>query len=201
MTPLSIMKTLLISLLLLFSLKSGNAADFELQEMIQKEENYRKTSMLVLGTWSLGNIASGFLVSSQTSGSASYFHQMNGIWNLFNFGIAGFGYYSSLHLNDKIHTLQDLQVSQNTLRRVLLFNAGLDLAYIAIGWGLTQKAPSAGNPDLWNGYGQSLILQGGFLLAFDLTVYLVGVSLENQTRNLLSHLQISPNRIALSIAF
>ena len=50
------------------------------KQRIQNQQN----AMLVLGTWSLGNIVSGVILKSQTQGSESYFHQMNALWNSVN---------------------------------------------------------------------------------------------------------------------
>lgn len=51
------------------------------------------------------------------------------------------------------------------IRRILWLNAGLDLVYIAIGAGLVAIAGD-GNPFL-AGNGWGVVLQGGFLLVFD----------------------------------
>jgi len=51
------------------------------------------------------------------------------------------------------------------IRRILWLNAGLDLAYIAIGAGLVAIAGDA-NPFL-AGNGWGIAVQGGFLLVFD----------------------------------
>lgn len=58
------------------------------------------------------------------------------------------------------------EVDQATrIRRILWLNAGLDLAYIAIGAGLVAIARDA-NPFL-AGNGWGIAVQGGFLLVFD----------------------------------
>ncbi|MCB0846751.1 MAG: hypothetical protein KDE26_26060, partial [Bacteroidetes bacterium] len=67
--------------------------------------------------------------------------------------------------------------AQNQIEKILLFNAGLDLAYIASGAYLIERSKTnpanAGRAEQFNGYGQSLILQGGFLFVFDLTAFLI----------------------------
>jgi hypothetical protein len=51
-------------------------------------------------------------------------------------------------------------------------NAGLDVAYVMTGFFLIEKGKnSANNADRLKGFGYSLILQGGFLFAFDLIMY------------------------------
>lgn len=54
----------------------------------------------------------------------------------------------------------------DTLRRLLLVNAGLDVFYVAGGLTLAVRR---GQDDLyWRGVGLGIVAQGGFLLAFDL---------------------------------
>jgi hypothetical protein len=60
------------------------------------------------------------------------------------------------------------------LEKTLLFNAGLDVGYIMTGLYLTELSRRAGEQqERLEGYGWSLVLQGGFLLGFDLILYLV----------------------------
>ena len=56
------------------------------------------------------------------------------------------------------------------MQKLLLFNAGLDVGYMAFGGYLWEKGRNDGSQRLV-GYGQSLILQGAFLMAFDLTLF------------------------------
>jgi hypothetical protein len=52
------------------------------------------------------------------------------------------------------------------LRKILWFNAGLDIGYMAggIGLALTKGKENTG----WRGHGIGIIIQGGFLMIFDL---------------------------------
>lgn len=55
-----------------------------------------------------------------------------------------------------------------------MFNAGLDVGYVLGGLYLTERAKSAAkNPERLRGFGQSIVLQGGFLFVFDLAMYLI----------------------------
>lgn len=131
----------------------------------------QKTAMTVLGAWAVANIASGAILQTQTKGEAHYFHQMNLIWNTVNLAIAG----SSLLAirRTDISTL-DAAASikaQHSLQKVLLFNAGVDVGYIMLGAWYIERGKNANTQKLINrrkGYGKSIILQGTFLLAFDL---------------------------------
>ena len=65
------------------------------------------------------------------------------------------------------------------MKQVLLFNAGLDVAYV-VGGAYLRERGRAGLPatrpdraDQLRGYGKSVMLQCGFLLAFDMVNYLI----------------------------
>jgi hypothetical protein len=105
-----------------------------LEESWQAEENYRQTGMMVLGGWAVANIASGLVLRTNTSGSTSRFYEMNAIWNGVNLAIAGFGYFSAVKLGTDGSALELFQ-EQMGIDKTLLFNAGLDLGYIAAGAG------------------------------------------------------------------
>jgi hypothetical protein len=64
------------------------------------------------------------------------------------------------------HTYQAQQASRRTLRRILLINAGLDVGYIAGGVALARTRGR--RSEFWRGSGTSIVVQGGFLLLFDL---------------------------------
>ena len=133
-----------------------------------------KKGMLVLGSWAIANIAMSPVLASRSTGSTKYFHQMNGYWNSVNLVIGGIGYYTALKTDPAAFTLSETIKEQHKLEKILLFNAGLDLAYIAGGFYLKERAKStSGNTERLKGFGQSLILQGGFLFAFDLAFYLI----------------------------
>ena len=50
-----------------------------------------KNAMITLGTWSVANIATGFLIGGNTNGEAKYFWKMNAFWNFINLGLSGLG--------------------------------------------------------------------------------------------------------------
>ena len=129
-------------------------------------------TMSALGAWAVGNIAiNGALLAargSQPRGEAYYFQQMNVFWNVVNLGLAVGGVYGSLTEEWARVSLFETVERQASLERILLFNAGLDVGYMVAGlWMLERAKTSADSEAMWRGYGHSLLLQGGFLLAFD----------------------------------
>jgi len=144
-----------------------------LEESREAEKNYRQTGMMVLGGWAVANIASGLVMRSNTTGVDSRFWEMNAIWNGVNLAIAGFGYYGASKLGTDGSAFE-LYQEQMSMDKILLFNAGLDLGYIAAGaWMIERSKNISKNADLWKGYGRSIMLQGAFLFAFDLAMVLI----------------------------
>ncbi len=144
-----------------------------LQESWEAEQNYRQTGMMVLGGWAVANIASGLVMRSNTTGVNSRFWEMNALWNGVNLAIAGFGYMSAAKMGTD-GTAFELYQAQMRMDKIFLFNAGLDLGYIALGAWMNERSKNVTkNPDLWKGYGRSIMLQGAFLFAFDVAMVLI----------------------------
>lgn len=128
--------------------------------------------MSVLGGWALVNITGGLVMREQTQGISHKFWEGNVLWNTVNLGLAG----ASLIANRKIDapsTIGEYLKIEQTLQKTFLFNAGLDLAYMASGWAMTEKGKrlEGEKAEQFRGYGNALILQGGFLFLFDGVCY------------------------------
>jgi len=130
-----------------------------------------KQGMLLLATWSLGNLAWGGIGASNSVGEAKGFHQMNMYWNSVNLIIAGLGYYNAFKEVPGTEFWETIG-AQHRMEKILLFNAGLDVGYIAAGLYLNERGKRL-NREQWQGFGKSVILQGAFLLSFDLIMYAV----------------------------
>lgn len=144
-----------------------------LDEAWSTEIQYRKTGMAILGSWAVANLAGGMALRANTEGSTRYFHEMNAIWNTVNLGIAAVGYYGATRL-DPSGSAAELFNEQATIDKTLLFNAGLDIAYMAGGFYMIERSKNnPENADRWRGYGRSVILQGAFLFAFDVMMVVV----------------------------
>ncbi len=160
---------LLISLLVFSSGLWGQA----LHDAYEAEVHFRKSGMLVLGSWAAVNMASGVYLRAHTGGHRRYFHEMNAIWNTVNLGIAAAGYIGAMRMGAP-DGWGALISEQTTLDKTLLFNAGLDLGYIAGGLYLTERSRRGEeNSDRLLGYGRSVMLQGAFLFSFDVVMVLV----------------------------
>jgi hypothetical protein len=149
-------------------------------------------SMYVLGGWSIGNMALSGVMMTQTEGSTYHFHQMNLAWNGVNLAIAGLGYLGTRREKISDFDLNKTIKAQYQIQKVLLFNSGLDVAYMVGGAYLLERAKNdIENEARWTGFGQSLILQGGFLLVFDLIQYGVHARRNKDLKNLLGNASVS----------
>jgi len=130
-----------------------------------------KTNMTILLAWSGANLVQGSISAGNLVGSPHYFHQMNAYFNIVNLAIAGYGLYEvRKQMNKKLSLYQNLR-QQQKIESLLLLNSGLDLTYITTGLYLRERGTNKLN-DQTKGYGGSLILQGSFLLVFDIIQYI-----------------------------
>ena len=127
---------------------------------------------MVFSGWSILNIGISPLCTKSLFNpvtSSDHFHLSNFNWNLFNAGIAGLSHYSVYTNRQKTWSISELNKRKKRLERALTFNVALDFIYIASGL-LLKHATSPNdlvNYPAFHGSGNSLILQGGFLLVYD----------------------------------
>jgi hypothetical protein len=130
--------------------------------------------MLSLGAWAGANITAGTIGwATAQQPELKAFHQMNVMWNTVNLGLAIPGYLRA-HNTKRVLSLSQTLTVQKKTERIFLFNSGLDIAYISVGFLLRNMALNNQTKAYQlNGFGNGLILQGSFLFAFDLTAYAV----------------------------
>ena len=159
--------------------------------------------LAVLGGWAAGNLLVSGIATGQTTGSEHYFHQMNLGWGAVNLVLAGTGYLAARRgsrrpADDRASNVR----AQIKTENLYLFNAGLDVAYLTSGLYLLEKGrnpTAAGSSDRWRGYGQSLLLQGGFLLLFDGFQYATHHRHSRNLYPLLSRVSIGPGAVAITL--
>ena len=161
--------------------------DNQTQNYQQERNDINQNAMLVLGSWAAANILVGAYGNFKASGEAKYFHQFNAAWNIVNLGIAAFGYFNAVNSDPAAMTNVEIIKDFNSLQSFLLLNAGLDVAYIATGFYLKERSKNSSSSERLRGYGNSLLLQGGFLLAFDVALYFIHQ--HNADINLYPHLE------------
>jgi hypothetical protein len=128
--------------------------------------------MMVLGGWAVANMAAGAYGWSAFEGQKKYFYQMNLFWNVVNATIAGIALSNNLGYDCSSVSYDSYLNTHLSTEKTLLINSALDVGYIGTGFLLKYFSTKASQrSDLLKGYGNSLILQGGFLLVFDLVLY------------------------------
>ena len=160
---------LFIGLLLCKSTFGQQVTDF------QKEFNsINENLMLGLGSYAVANFAiSGVGYFSSEDEYSRRFHEMNVMWNTVNIGLALPGYIKARRGGQPM-TREEILKAQKKTESIFLVNDILDVGYIAAGIWMREVAPNKlDQEDLFKGYGNSLILQGSFLLAFDALAYYV----------------------------
>ncbi|MFV1885429.1 MAG: DUF6992 family protein [Balneola sp.] len=179
------------------NLLHAQISDFEAKILFERSIYIQKTGMIVLGSWATLNILSGIPGTLQNHGNRKYFHQMNAAWNTVNLTIATFSFLAALSTDPSI-TSDQIFVEMKQFDRILLINAGLDLAYIGTGIYLWKRGFST-HSDRLIGYGKSVVLQGGFLLLFDGLLYLIH---HQETKKLmLFGTELSLNSNGFTLAF
>ena len=148
------------------------AQQLQLINFNKEREHITKTGIKILATYSAANIIYGSIAASQSTGSNKYFHEMNAIWNGITLGITGIGFLTAKKEGQLSYNAS--LKKQANIEKLFLFNAGLDVAYIAGGGYLKERSKTTiKNPFRLKGYGESIMLQGGVLLLFDGVMYAI----------------------------
>jgi len=144
----------------------------ELDQFNRERININKTGMAILTGWSLANIAGGGIgYFTAEEGEAKYFHQMNGLWGIINAAFGGAGLLQAMS-DKKSYDFEKTVKQQNGIEKTFLFNSALDLVYVTAGFYLIENGKV--EPDKkakYTGWGNSIILQGGFLCLFDVMMF------------------------------
>ena len=153
--------------------------DAVLEEHNRERLQLNNRGMVVLMGWAAANMTAGtagwFLAEDERWRS---FHQMNILWNTVNATIGIFGYLGNRGTDPGSLDLATTIQESYGMERLLALNIGLDVGYMAFGafmWERGLRKDSA----RWTGWGQSLIVQGGFLFAFDIALLAFNASLDS----------------------
>lgn len=157
------MRFLSLFLFLAIFMTGHSQADSVLYNELWKKN---KRGMIVLSSWGAGNIAESLYFTPRTNESASYFHQMNGLWNTVNLGLGVAGIIRSHNMLKK-QNIAEFPVSILKVEKAYRINFYIDFAYISAGGALWVLNQRFANSSQAKGYGQSILTQGVFLLGFD----------------------------------
>ncbi len=196
------MKKILLSFLLWGFCNLLLAQNIDLLTYNQTRLQKQHTSMLVLGGWAIGNIALGAALYGSRQGEDRYFHLMNAGWNLVNLGLATAGYLAAAKADPGALDLYATVKAQYNTEKIFLLNAGLDVGYMLGGLYLIERSKTAEKkPERLKGFGKSIILQGGFLFAFDLAAYFIQASHHHKLEPLMSSLYFDGQSLGMVFRF
>ena len=148
-----------------------------LAQVADYKRDYNKINehlMLTLGSYAMGNFAiSGVGYFAAEDEYTKRFHEMNVMWNTVNFGLALPGYFKAKN-NAGDWDAAEMERQQRKTQSIFLINSAVDIGYIATGIYLRSEAQNRPDEsDMFKGYGDSMVLQGSFLFAFDLVAYAI----------------------------
>ena len=161
-------KLILLTAIVFTTSQVFSQSQADLNAFNRQRNKITKNGMKVLAGWSAANVIYSAIASGQTTGTTRYFHQMNVMWGGINLGFAALGYLG-LKNKDGLSLVQSLK-QQGGIEKTYIFNAGLDVAYIASGLYLKERSKTrikVENRQKEKGYGESIILQGAALLLLD----------------------------------
>ena len=163
----------------------------------KSRNNRTEKGLDVLGVWALGNVVASSYLYYHSTGSDKYFNQMNVMWNGANTLIV----VASLLPKQKndLNLNKTLQWQSNT-ESVYIASAALDLLYSSVGLYLTEKAKSdLVNRDKWNGWGNALIYNGGFLFLFDTSMFIIHKHNGKKLYNMMEKVNVSTSGLGLKV--
>ena len=163
---------LLTALLFYTSISKAQQKDTLLYFQNQHKK-INKRGMVVLSSWASVNIlAGGIGYFTTTNNEVKNIHLMNSGWGLINGTLA----LSSLLTKQKIiSNYKEAYKLQHKTEKIFLANTILDVVYVSAGTTLIQVSRNQNSKEKkeqLTGFGKSIIIQGVFLFAFDLSILL-----------------------------
>jgi len=175
----------------------------------------------ILGGWGLLSLGSGAIMNwgtgsktitvtvdgnqvpqriSSISPELKYFGQMNTVWGSVDFLTALLGYSGTQRLKNKNLSAAELLKQQERIEKIFKVNMYLDVVYLGAGAYLKLAGDSRNSP-MMKGYGEAILVQGGFLLVFDALMYKAEKGNGTRLRNFLEKHPISFDGRRVGIIF
>jgi len=143
------------------------------EPFIQTQGRLNKDGAIGLSSWAFLNAGYSGYQLSRTSGQEYHFHKMNLIWSGIDLAVGIPTFIRSHRIyKGKVQLKLDKYNAKKYLA-IYSLNSWLDVAYIATGFIVKSRASHSADPNMLKGYGNSIIMQGGFLFSFDTVMYLL----------------------------
>jgi len=182
----------IIVCLCMLNMAASAQKDSVLNEFTLSKHQLNRRGMIVLSYWGGANLVGGGIgYFASTNYESKSFYGMTSAWGLINLGI---GLPGALSNKTKRQSLFELQKEQTKVEKIYLSNLMFDLLYISGGAFCKEYAinqTKQRNYQLFNGFGDAILVQGTALLAFDTSMLLLNS--RNRKKHLdpfLEHTQI-----------
>lgn len=173
----------------------------ELLKFEKERTRIQKNSMITLAGWSAANIIVSGIATDTRNKEMRYFHQMNVMWGGINLAIAGLGYWGASKEKINNPVLADVLKHQNRIEKTYLINAGLDVVYVGAGLLMNKTSDNQKNPEKFEGYGNSIMLQGGFLLIYDAILYAIHKKHGRELKGLTDKVELNAGLGSVSLVY
>jgi len=192
----------ILSLLCMLAVSSAAFSQkIDLTKFEKERTSIQKKSMITLAGWSVANIVVSGIATDTRNKETRYFHQMNVMWGGINLAIAGLGYWGASKEKIDNPTLADVLKHQNRIEQTYLINAGLDVVYLAGGLIMNKTSDNQKNPEKFKGYGNSVMVQGGFLLLYDAILYAIHKNHGKQLKGATDKVTLNAGPGAVSLVY
>lgn len=193
-------KALLVLCFGAFSM-SAFSQKIDLTKFEKERVRISKNAMITLAGWSAANIIVSGIATKTHNAENRNFHQMNVMWGGINLAIAGLGYWGAQKEKIDNPTPESVMKHQKRIEKTYLINAGLDVVYVASGLLMNQTSDNQKNPEKFKGYGNSIMLQGGFLLLYDGIMYAIHRGHGKQLKGLGDKVTLNAGPGAVSLTY
>lgn len=173
----------------------------DLARFEKERVSYSKNAMIGLAGWSVANMVGSGIATNTRNKEMRYFHQMNVMWGGINLAIAGLGYWGAGREKIDNPTLEAVLKHQNKIEKTYLINAGLDVVYVGSGLLMNKTSDNQKNPEKFKGYGNSIMVQGGFLLLYDAVMYAIHRKHGKQLKGMDNKLTFNAGPGAVSLTY
>lgn len=192
-------------IVLLVCLVAGSMQSFsqkvDLTRFEKERVRYSKNAMIGLAGWSVANIVGSGIATNTRNKEMRAFHQMNVMWGGINLAIAGLGYWGAGREKIDNPTTESVLKHQRKIEKTYLINAGLDVIYVGSGLLMNKTSDNQKNPEKFKGYGNSIMVQGGFLLLYDAVMYAIHKKHGKQLKGMGDKLTLNAGPGAVSLTY
>jgi hypothetical protein len=156
----------------MFIALTATAQQAEIDTYNQQRVKISRAGLYNLAGWSALNFGVSGAGWASTEGATREFHRANVTWNMVNVAIAVPGIISSYRKSSANFSLNQTHKEQRKAEGAYLINGILDASYIGMGLYLRERSKNTSkDANRMKGWGNALLLQGGFLLLTDLVMY------------------------------